>query len=324
MDVTAPNGGTIRLTYRPDGIEAHAVALPRERLDARLVALATASGAELREGVVVKAPILRDGVVRGIRGSHGGTPVEVEARMTVVADGSRSTLAASLGLTRPVRWPRRLGLVAHAEGVEFPGGYGRMFVDRGGYCGVAPLPDGLANVAIVVPHGALRGSGLSATQFFHVWIAAHPQLRRAVGGAPLVTPIRGVSQIGMRVQRPYAPGAVLVGDAAGFFDPFTGEGIFRALRGAELASTAVMAFLESGSRRPLHDYATARTNAFRSKSAVTALVQLFVQRPALLQYAAPRLGRRAVALQVLGNVLGDTADPWTFLRPAMLWEALRP
>jgi menaquinone-9 beta-reductase len=325
MDVVSPAGRTIRLTYAPGGEPAYAVSLQRELFDARLVAEAAAAGVEVREGVTVREPILEKGRVCGLRASHSGRSLDVRARMTVIADGSRSVLAASLGLERPVHWPRRIGFVAYAEGVSFDDGFGHMFVSHGGYCGVAPLPDGLANVAVAVPHDRLTESELSAHRFLAAWIDAHPRLRRTLGDAHFTTPVRGVAQIGMRVARPWNPGAVLVGDAAGFFDPFTGEGIYRALRGAELAATAVAASLVAvETMTPLKAYAQARVDAFRAKTGVTALVQLFVQRPALLDYAAPRLSGRETALQTLGNVLGDTVDPRAFLRPTMLWEALRP
>jgi flavin-dependent dehydrogenase len=42
------------------------------------------------------------------------------------------------------------------------------------------------------------------------------------------------------------PGAALVGDAAGFYDPFTGEGVTLALRSAELAADAIDAALRNG------------------------------------------------------------------------------
>ena len=61
------------------------------------------------------------------------------------------------------------------------------------------------------------------------------------------------------VRRAWAPGAVLVGDAAGYFDPFTGQGVYRALRSAELAAEAVDEALGRGSWEPLRSITAAGT-----------------------------------------------------------------
>jgi len=117
---------------------------------------------------------------------------------------------------------------------------------------------------------------------------------------------------------------VSVGDAAGFFDPFTGEGIYRALRGAQLAAETAEIALSVPDTVDFSMYDRLRTREFRRKSAVTALVQLFVQHPAALDYAISRLRRREAALSTLANVLGDVEDAGQFFHPSMLWSALRP
>jgi hypothetical protein len=76
--------------------------------------------------------------------------------------------------------------------------------------------------------------------------------------------------------------------------------------------------------RGLAGYEGARRQAFGWKQAVTVLVQLFVQYPALMDYALPRLSERPAAGQTLSNVLGDLIDARRFLNAHMLWAALRP
>ena len=138
--------------------------------------------------------------------------------------------------------------------------------------------------------------------------------------------MRGVGPIGSRVSRVSTAGAMLVGDAAGFFDPFTGEGIYRALRGAELVAEVGLDALEAGdvSSARLARYDSLRNKAFTRKQAVTALVQLFVQFPPLMEYALPRLMRRPEPLGALGSVLGDCRDAREFLNVPTLWSALHP
>jgi flavin-dependent dehydrogenase len=137
--------------------------------------------------------------------------------------------------------------------------------------------------------------------------------------------IRGMSPVGARGRDCAGPGFLLTGDAAGFFDPFTGEGIYRALVGGEIASMAALRVLAKGDSPGIQrDYVQAREDAFRDKERLTRLVQLFVQVPSLLEYALPRLAARPGAGQVLSSSLGDLVAPGAFLRPGPLWEALRP
>ncbi|MDP8922226.1 MAG: geranylgeranyl reductase, partial [Chloroflexota bacterium] len=98
-----------------------------------------------------------------------------------------------------------------------------------------------------------------------------------------------------------------VGEAAGFCDPFTGEGIHRALRGAELAAAAADRALRAGDEPALvgPEYARARQSAFRAKEGLTALVQLFVRAPGLMNYAVDHLNRRPELGARLANALGD-------------------
>ncbi len=59
-------------------------------------------------------------------------------------------------------------------------------------------------------------------------------------------------------------GVLLVGDAAGFYDPFTGEGIFSALRGAELAAEVA-----APARSPRGDLSVTRSERVRAGAGAT-------------------------------------------------------
>ncbi|HYI16337.1 MAG TPA: hypothetical protein VEX37_13160, partial [Thermomicrobiales bacterium] len=119
---------------------------------------------------------------------------------------------------------------------------------------------------------------------------------------------------------------LLVGDAAGFFDPFTGEGIFDALHGGELAAEAVAAALEIGdtSASALAGYDRARRAAFADKRRAAWLVQAFVRAPRLMDYALERIAARPAARTTMTGVLGDYRDAAVVLSPRFLWSALRP
>jgi flavin-dependent dehydrogenase len=119
-----------------------------------------------------------------------------------------------------------------------------------------------------------------------------------------------------------------VGDAADFFDPFTGEGIYAALRGGELlapfAADAVRAPSRDAARRALRAYEQARLQAFRGKWRVEKLIGLAVTFPVLMNHAARVLSRRTELADLLIGVTGDFVPPAEVLRPGVLWRMLVP
>jgi flavin-dependent dehydrogenase len=125
------------------------------------------------------------------------------------------------------------------------------------------------------------------------------------------------------VARRHGPGWLLVGDAAGFLDPFTGEGLHRALVSASLAADAVGRHLD-GDTDALAAYDRAMSARFRSKDAVSLLVQAFLGRPAAFEFAARRLAARSVVRETMGLVMGDLVPASRALDPRFVWELLRP
>jgi flavin-dependent dehydrogenase len=240
----------------------------------------------------------------------------VRAVWTVGADGVRSTVARQVGVERPVRFPRRLGLVAHYSGLDELTDHGEMHVGAGGYVGLAPMPGGELNVGMALPlDGATGGSQAR----FERAIASIPAVARRLAGARRLTPIRGAAPIGHRVSRVAGPGWLLIGDAAGFVDPFTGEGIHRALRSARAAADAIL-----GGGDVERAYVRERRRAFAAKTALTWLVQGFLAVPPLLGHAVARLDERPGAALLLGSALGDLRPATDALAPRALLEVLAP
>jgi flavin-dependent dehydrogenase len=118
-----------------------------------------------------------------------------------------------------------------------------------------------------------------------------------------------------------ADGAALVGDAADFFDPFTGEGIFSALRGAELLAEAAIPALAGGgpvTGRALAGYRRARRRTFAGKWAVERLIGYGMLFLALFDRAVERLGRRAGMADTLIGVTADFVPASRVLNPLFL------
>jgi geranylgeranyl reductase family protein len=309
-------GRSAMITYADRRGPRTAWGLDRTRFDARLAAHAASLGAEIVEGTRLVGLTVDDGRVTGATaGSANGRRRRIEAGIVVGADGVRSTVARMAGVERPVRFPRRLGLVAHYAGDPGLTDHGEMHVGRGYYVGLAPLPDGQLNVGM-----ALQMDGRApAAERFDAAIAGLPAVAGRLAGRQRLTPIRGASPIGHRVADVAGPGWLLVGDAAGFVDPFTGEGIHRALRSARAATDAIARGGDPG-----RAYRHERRAAFAAKSALSWLVQGFLAVPPLLEHALERLDGRPQAALRLGSALGDCRPATDALAPGALLEVLRP
>jgi menaquinone-9 beta-reductase len=305
--------------FRPTGLS-----VSRRILDHRLLEAARDAGATVLERTAVESLVHDDAGVAGavVRGDDGGRGI-VAARLTVGADGLRSVVGRRLGRRRQGAL-RRVAFVAHVEGVEGMGDSAEMFVGRRGYLGLNPIGGGRTNVALVVPldrAGAARGR---TEAFFRESLADFPGVSRRVGSGRLVRRVLATGPFAAWSGRVTANGAALVGDAADFFDPFTGEGIYSALRGAELlAATADAALRWPGpvSAAALAPYRRARRRTFGGKWAVERLIGYGMQFPALFDRAVGRLARRGLAHTLVG-VTADFVPARAVLNPLFLARML--
>lgn len=325
MIVRAPNGrrihGEFAAAHGFRGFRDRGLALPRTTLDPLLLEAARTAGATVREGVRVTGLREAHGRVVGVDTAHG----PIAARLVIGADGLRSIVARRAGLARTLPiFQRRVALVAHYEGVAGIGAHGEMHVERHGYVGLADVGGGRTNVALVVPVAKSDGLAGDAAGFLDQWLAGVPHLAARLAGARRVTPVLATGPFASAARRGWSPGVALVGDAADFFDPFTGEGIYAALRGAELlaphVAAAVGATDAASADASLAAYERARRAAFAGKWRVERLIGTAVAVPALLDRAATVLERRRDLADLLVGVAGDFVPPGAVLHPRF-WSA---
>ena len=319
MRITAPDGRVLVGAYRRidswQPYREHAMAIPREALDAILVDRVRALPVELGEQVRVTDVIVSGDRVVGVEAIDGDhRRLTLRAPLTIAADGRASVIAQRLGLRRAHRL-QRMALVTYVEDVADLGRYGEIFVDPPDYAILNPIAPGRANLSVVVPmaHAVPWSARLDA--FFDARVKQLHHLARRVAGARRVAPVRAMGPLAYVVDPPRAGGVLLVGDAAGFFDPFTGEGIFSGLRSAELAAETAVHALRRGdvSAQALAGYQRARRLAFADKERVTRALQFVIGHRALANLAARLLARRPRLLDVLLGVIGDFVPPRALL-----------
>ena len=313
----------VDIRYRDQSGPRVAWGLERTRFDATLAAHAVASGARLMEHTSL-ADVGWTGGVGGLGGRAVRATLRtregrrgVRFRWLIGADGARSRVSQAISVEGGGGMLRRLGLVAHYEGVPDLVESGEMHVGPGWYVGLAPLAGNRVNVGMALP---LNGDRRPAEERFAAAIEGIPAVADRLKDRKRLTPIIGASPIGHRVRRTAGRGWMLIGDAAGFIDPFTGEGIYRALRSARAAAEALGELDEDATAR----YLAARRHAFAAKDALTWLVQGMLASPPLMGYALRRLASRPETAAKLGSALGDCRPASDALSPLFLARVLRP
>jgi flavin-dependent dehydrogenase len=311
MRITAPDGTVLEGRYRSVGAwrpyRGHALGVPRDVLDAVLVDRLRALPVELREGVRVTDVVCEGDRVVGVEAATGdlGSRV-VRAPLVVGADGRASVVAHRLGCRRPHRL-RRMALVTYAGGIAGCRDVGEIFVDPPDYAILNPLAPDRANVSLVVPLADAAPWTARLERFFAARVKQLPHLARRLAGAERIAPVQAMGPLAYRVALPRHGGVLLVGDAAGFYDPLTGEGVFTALRSAELAAETVAQAFRQGdwSATTLAAYERRRRAAFAGKARLTRALQFVVGRRRLANLVAGRLARRPERLDLVLGVLGD-------------------
>ncbi|MGE5243374.1 MAG: NAD(P)/FAD-dependent oxidoreductase [Betaproteobacteria bacterium] len=289
MRVTGENGVAVEGRY-PRGLRGRAIT--RRELDAILVDAAMAAGARFEPGVAVRRAILSatTGRVAGAVATAGAAERPLHARVTIAADGRRSSLAFGLGLARHARAPRRWAIGTYFSGVAGLSDLGEMHVRRGRYIGVAPVPGGLANVCVVRSFDRPRETAFPAFRDPQSLVAAEiardPLLRERFAGARAVAPPVVLGPLAVEAAGAPVDGLLVAGDAAGFIDPITGDGLRFALRGGELAAAAALDALADGWRGVHARLSRQRRGEFAGKWRLNRAVRTLVSSPRAIAAAA--------------------------------------
>ena len=300
--------------------------ITREVLDQVLADGAVSRGARFEEGARVTGVVPGSGGhparVTFVSGRHARVR-EVEARVVVAADGLRSTLARRLDTVARRPRLRKLSLTCRVEGSGPPRNQGILVLGPNHTVGVAPVHarEPLWNVTVVVDP-ARHGPAVQADP--------REFLRRALNdaGLPWEAPpgILGEALASGPFDWPSSRGGVgrvlFAGDAAGYYDPLTGQGIFRALRSAELAAGEATRVLrgECAPEEAARRHTAALRHTFGPGRRVQRIVEAVVSSSLSRNLVLGRLGARG-RMDALIRVTGDAVPVRSLLDPA-LWLPL--
>jgi len=305
MTVTGP-GAEVSADY-PDGLRGMSVT--RRCLDQLLLNAAADAGACVETGLGVREPVLENDRVVGVRLASGGHEV-LRAPMVIAADGRGSRLAARVSLSSYASTPRRWAFGAYFAHVSRMSARGEMHVRRGAYIGVAPLPGGLTNVSVVLddlgPAKAGHYDRAEQQTIVRRALNADAVLRDRFAAATQVSPVTVLGPLAVNARGAGCPGLLLAGDAAGFVDPMTGDGLRFALRGGELAAHAALDELASG--RPSYARLGAlRRREFSTKWRINRALRVMVGSPGAVGLASLVSNWWSAPVEYLIQLAGDVA-----------------
>lgn len=200
--------------------------VPRVVFDARLVAHATAAGAQLRRERVRRLEAAGDTLL---------VNTTIAADVVVGADGAHSTVRRLLGVPPNARTRTLIAVRGYARQTPYPDDLFLGWTAAGGaaYAWSFPIGVELANVGFGLPLHRLGGGRAELEQRLDEGLGAVSCLPRSLMAHHL--PLSSGRPV------PYRGRALLVGDAASLINPLTGEGIFYALASGRLAAEAITA-----------------------------------------------------------------------------------
>jgi flavin-dependent dehydrogenase len=251
----------------------------RLSLSAALLARAREVGAEVRDGVAV-ASHRRDADGATVRLAAGG---EIRGRLIVAADGLASPIREREELGRPARGPRRFGLRRHfsirpwTDAVE-------VHFARGAEAYLTPAGPARVGLAFLFEEGV--------TPDFDALLARFPRLADRLAGAPPDSALAGAGPFGRDARTRVVDRLLLAGDAGGYVDAITGEGVSLAFEEAmSLGALLPDALRRGATRESLLPWEQALRTRLRRHAGVTRLVLSMARRPGLRRTAVGWLGR---------------------------------
>lgn len=267
---------------------ARGLGIRRHRLDALLVEACRAEPrVDVRVGVRVADVTVTDGVIAA---TDAG---EVRGRVLVAADGLNSPLRRRLGLALPERGPHRYGVRAHFRVRHGVPDVVEVHLGRGVELYVTPTGNDELNLAILCDKRVAKSLGGDLSGGFDRLVAEAPGLADRLEGAERLTPPALTGPLRRGARALVADRAVLVGDAAGFVDAITGEGMSLALASARLAAEVLADGLAADrlGAAELAAYEQRRRALARDALRLTELVLWWVRHPWLGRWVVGNLAR---------------------------------
>ena len=305
----------------------------RKVLDAFLFEAARAASDRCIERFAVSDLLVENGAVCGVSGrSTGegdkGQETEFRARLVLGCDGFNSIVARKTGVYRHDSRHLAVALRRYYENV---GGLTDQmelhFVDEvlPGYFWIFPLADGQANIGIGMLHSSLKKRHVDLRKALVSVISRPPFADRFADARPLEGPVGWNLPVGSKRRKCCGDGFMLLGDAAGLIDPFTGEGIGNALYSARFAAEVAAEAVEAGDfsgRFLQHRYERRLWDTLGDELKISTRMQRLGRWRSLLDLAIRRAAGNPEVSDLIGGMIANAVPKKQLTNPLFYLKLL--
>ena len=297
------------------------LSVSRYELDSLFVEEAKRAGVEVREQYKVTEFLFEDDCVIGIRGWDGNkTSFSIHAPLVIDAGGRNALSLKKFQLKEEPVGGVKIAMAAHWEGALIADDYCYMHVSDPGYTGISNVGSDRANVVLVVDRDSMNGE--NPDKFYLDTVMKNSQRYKILRNAKCLESVRTVESLAFSVKSLPCGGLLMVGDAMGFIDPFTGEGIYLSLRSSEIAVEVAVKALETFnfSRDALNIYEVRRKKEFDKKFLLSRILQKLICNQFFCNQVVRALkGDRGLAETLVG-VIGDLEPAETVVSSRFLMQ----
>ena len=297
------------------------LSVSRYELDSLFVEEAKRAGVEVREQCKVTEFLFEDDCVIGARGWDANkTAFCIHAPLVIDAGGRNALSLKKFHLKEEPVGEVKIAMAAHWEGAQITDDYCYMHVSDPGYTGISNVGRGRANVVLVVDRHSMNGE--NPDKFYLDAVLKNSQRYKILRNAKCLESVRALESLAFSVKSVPCGGLLMVGDAMGFIDPFTGEGIYLSLRSSEIAvEVAVRALKNSSfSRDALNIYEVRRKKEFDKKFLLSRILQKLICNQFFCNQVVRALkGDRDLAETLVG-VIGDLKPAETVVSSRFLLQ----
>ena len=262
----------------------------RADLDGQVASLAEKQGVVIRQHVTA-SPSIVDGHLAGVEIVDNGEIELINPRVVVIADGATARFGRPLGIGRDRSAPYGLALRAYYSSPAADDDMIESLLDLHdqngknvpGYGWTFPLGDGTVNIGVGLLSTSARWKGLNTTKLLDTYLDNLPDHWQVDADSRLTEPVGGKLSMAFSGGPVVGPNWVLVGDAVGAINPFTGEGIAYAYETGRLAAASVHDALISRDLTGLQQYRESLESTFGDYYRVGKVFVRAIGNPAIMR-----------------------------------------